>query len=1014
MNHSENALAIYKKLYFSKNETTPEETHERVARAIGKTASQVQIFREMLDKNIFRPNSPCMINAKEKKSERSYDNNLAACYVIGLDDSMDSIIEMWSLCSKIYAGGGGVGIPLSNLREKGAEISTGGEASGPITYLKVVQSISDSVKSGGKSRRAANLTSFKYNHPDILEYIKCKEDNNFSAVNISVLVPDDFMKDVASGNFDKEVKLISPTGKEKGSLTIGTIWNELVQHAWKSGDPGLLFYNESNRRNAFPSRGEIIATNPCLPGWAPVLTPSGYKYFKAIKHQYKLLDQAVSGTNFVKTHNETEVFQVTLESGIKVYMTSNHKIQTRKGDIELKQLSVGSEVKVDYISIFNKWVPFNRSEFNKGETFIKNLKAVNPAYKIASEMIDQEYSFQLGATMSIINDFGDFQKDKIVLTTSTTTVGILEFIQLILSSVGIYSQLTDADSNLEIVDLKSLLNILNNIDHNTASSIISKINDVKQKRIMDFDHLKDYQKISFIRSYTSCPVYDVQIPDFNHFVTSATVVHNCGEVTLPDFSMCNLGSLNLIKFIKEVDNKKTFDFKLFEEYIKYATIFLDNVIDTTTYPSEKFRDRMLSERPIGLGLMGLSWLFYELEIEYGSAESLELFEEICKTLTKVAAETSIELANQSHCGITIPEKDNAHFIKRLKYFGIDNEHIEMFKNSGIRNSTWTSIAPTGSIALSADTSYAFEPEFALIWTKFIQDTNETLYFINPIFEKKCQEYGVQLTDNIKHKIALNKGSCQGIDEIPINLQKIFIVAHDVGWRKKIDMQSKGQRYISLAISSTCNLPESATPIDVSEAYIYAWKKNLKGITVYRDGSLSFQPVEFGGKTSSESSENNLDSNSKLERPSIRIGKTVELQTPHGKMYLIGNFNSTNKLIEVFINFGKQGQLSTLLSEALGRVISIALQNSVPLDRIVHTMKDCGGQGFFLKLNQGSEEKSEYVESIIDAIAIILNKYFKENPTEFGDKCPECGEYSLIHSAGCRGGTCTKCGYSACQ
>ena len=146
--YSENALAIYARLYYSVNETNPHDVHKRVSAAIAMSDDEQYDFLEMLDMQRFRPNTPCMVNAKVEKSDKEYDNNLAACFVVGLDDSMDSIIELWTICAKVYAGAGGVGIPLSNLREKGASISTGGVASGPISYLKVVQAISDSVKSG--------------------------------------------------------------------------------------------------------------------------------------------------------------------------------------------------------------------------------------------------------------------------------------------------------------------------------------------------------------------------------------------------------------------------------------------------------------------------------------------------------------------------------------------------------------------------------------------------------------------------------------------------------------------------------------------------------------------------------------------------------------------------------------------------------------------------------------------------------------------------------------------------
>ena len=758
---SDNAVAIYRNLYMSTDESDPTHVHDRVATAISKSPEEKAAFFEVLENNVFRPNTPCMINARVKgdSNTNDHDNNLVACFVLDLDDTMESIMDMWSTCAKIYAGGGGAGLPLSNLREKDSLISTGGQASGPIKYLEVVQSISETVKSGGKSRRAANLASFRYNHPDIVEYIKCKEGEKFSAVNISVLVNDWFMKQVSEKNFSQEYDLVSPNeGKVISKVTVGEIWNMIIEQAWKSGDPGMLFYDETNKRNALPSTGEVVCTNPC------------------------------------------------------------------------------------------------------------------------------------------------------------------------------------------------------------------------------------------------------------------------GEVALPPNSCCDLGSLNLNKFLIETDGKYEFDWLKYKEAIQIATIFLDNVIDKTTFPTENFKNRMTSERPIGLGLMGFSDILYKMKIPYGSKESIDLFEEICKALTKHSFEYSIERCNDRNCApIKIAKEDHEHFVNRLRHFGVDDSHIEMFERTGIRNGTTTSIAPTGSISISAECSYAFEPTFALIWSKPLVDRDETLFFVNSEFEKACAEAGVKLTREIKDKISANKGSCNGIAEIPKDIQKVFVTAHDVGWRKKVEMQAAGQRWITLAISSTCNLPSEATKEDVAEAYVLAWKKNLKGITVFRDGCLSFQPVNFGG-TDQTADPEDLPDLTPMRRPTVRSGKTIEFNTPHGKVYMTGNMTKKDRVFELFINMGQQGHVTNIMLDALGKVMSKALQYGVPVDALIDTMANCGGMSFFFKLDDEAE-RSEQAQSLVDAIAKVIDHHFNNGQNNVCEsthntslaKCPQCGNYTLVMGAGCRGGSCADpdCGYSVC-
>ena len=782
----------------------------------------------------------------------------------------------------------------------------------------------------------------------------------------------------------------------------------------------MLFYNEANRLHAFPSRGEILATNPCLPGWAPVLTPNGFTFFKNVNKSILIHNKPEVCSNLIKTHDNARVYEVKLDCGLTAYMTLNHKIAvTSKLDKPLEELHPGDTILLELNNILDN-NSFDESKFEIGIADWKNRKTNN----CIAKGLNQNFSYHFGLILGSIltrNLYFD-KKDQLVVKDFDNDLG-LQILQLYLFEFGIYSEFKY--HKLFIKTPTQLTNILTSIKR---FDLIKKLNlnDLADEKI----NLK--QKITSIEYYSTEPVYDIQVPTTNHFITSGMVVHNCGEVTLPDYSMCNLGSLNLIQFLNDDNN---FDWDKFKKYIRLGVTFLDNVIDKTSYPTEDFSKRMLSERPIGLGLMGLSWLFFKMGITYGSDESIQLFEKICKTLTVEAFRESINRA-EKFGQIVIPEKDYNHFTRRLQYFGLNDNDIELFHKHGIRNSTVTSIAPTGTVAISADTSYAFEPEMALIWSKKLVDSDRVLYFTNKIFEEACNKAGVELTDKIKDKISQNKGSCQGIDEIPLEIQKVFVTAFDVGWKKKIKMQEAGQRWITLAISSTCNLPYEATVKDVEDAYVLAWKSKLKGITVYRDGSIFDQPVNFGGSDKKEPEKTvpevkvhiNDDCYKKIKRPMIRLGKTIELKTPHGTLYVTGNINETGDLIEVFLNLGQQGHVTNILLNALGRVISKYLQFGLPLKEICDTLSNCGGLGFFATIT--NDGKSQQVDSIVDAISKVLETHFGQIDQSdltsvdklinvkaiepLGDKCPQCGEMTLTHASGCRGGSCPNCGYSTCQ
>ena len=719
--YSENAKKIYEKLYLQEGETI-EECHARVASYLAVDHNEWNIFKDLLDRQIFRINTPAMTNAGVKENP-----NLCACFILGLEDSMESIIDMWGTCARIYEGGGGAGIPITNLRPKDAPISSGGCASGPISYMEVVQSISDQVKSGGRSRRAANLISLDINHKDIRNLITCKNDKkSFSAMNLSVLVKDEFMK-----NKDKE------------------LWSLICKQAHSTGDPGMLFYDRVNKDNPFPSMGDIASSNPC------------------------------------------------------------------------------------------------------------------------------------------------------------------------------------------------------------------------------------------------------------------------GEIVGMPWTSCVLGHINLNKVYDKTTNE--IDYDLLGEYTKHGVLMLNRILEKTHHPHPKFREVMSKTRPIGLGIMGLADLLYKMDIQYGSKDAQRLVEEIMEYITYKAFNSSSNFCEKGIIDrVVVPEEDGFHF---------NNSYLPRFtsiiKGTAIGNSTVTCIAPTGSTSISADCSYGFEPAFALVWQKQFE-SGETWPFINEIFSDACHKQDIDLNQDLLNKIIQNKGSIQGLVEFPKSMQDVFVTAHDVSHRERIDMQAAAQKFVTMSISSTVNLPNSATVQDVEEIFNYAWEVGLKGITIYRDGCLDNQPVDFGGCKEETKTEITIPE----KRPSIRTGKTVEVKIPSGKLYVTGN-SWDGSVKEFFISMSYQDSKTNHLLNSYGRLLSRSLQAGVPINDLLDTMRGGGGEVFFMKVGNHNGVR---VSGLIDALAYIIDVEFMGTWVPMSEeeieainneplnRCPECGKYTLRKDSACRGGTCIndECFYSNCM
>src|SRR5215470_8548184 len=273
---SESALRVLRERYLIRQgdqvTETPEEMCWRVARAIaaaetgfGQSPAAVDevaaAFYDIMVEGLFLPNSPTLMNAG-KGNHLQY----SACYVLPVGDSMQEIFDSVKAAAVIHQSGGGTGMAFSRLRPKSDLVrSTGGRASGPVSFLRVFNAATEAVKQGG-SRRGANMGILRVDHPDILEFIECKIDGGITNFNISVAVTDGFMEALAAGG---EYDLVNPrTGLATGRLSARDVFERIVRAAWRTGDPGLVFIDRINRSpaNPVPAVGRVEATNPCIAG----------------------------------------------------------------------------------------------------------------------------------------------------------------------------------------------------------------------------------------------------------------------------------------------------------------------------------------------------------------------------------------------------------------------------------------------------------------------------------------------------------------------------------------------------------------------------------------------------------------------------------------------------------------------------------------------------------------------------------------------------------------------------
>lgn len=978
----ENALEILKMRYFSvKADGNKEENFSELCRRVARTmASAETLYYNDIDsiKNVensiyidmmehkFLFNSPALFSSgagqslSKKYSEKLYkdinqmsfddykylyDNKsknqmLFACFVIGVPDSLEGIFDSVKNAAIISKYGGGVGANFSCLREKTSDISggTGGKASGPISFMETWNTMGSVVVQGGK-RRAALMGMLNSNHPDIEDFINAKtEDGKLQYFNISVAIDNQFMDAVIN---DKEYNLISPQdNKVVKTVKARELWDKICNNAHKRGDPGIFFVDLANHDSLLQGLGDYIihSTNPCLAGNTKILMEDGTtKEIKDIRvgdlvetydttwHQNRSEKVIFSS----KTKENAEVLEIAFGCSkygiVKVIMTPDHKVYT----------------------------------MNRGYVEAQNLKT------------DDEILF--------LNYFG------------------------------------------------------------------SLISSNKLEKKID--------------------VYDITTESNHNFFANGILVHNCGEQPLSNDTSCNLGSINLAEFV----TNGTFDYSLFRDMVARGIYYLDLVIDATCYPLDIIEKKTKAIRPVGLGVMGLADAAILLGLKYGSKEFFEFSKTIAsimageslymtyligsklkepfemwnattdmsgednvKDLIQSYAYTTEEIKEYSECidllnifiertNKSVAKSDKLWTLKNALEYLVNLTYNEKFEvedlvalfnclfyidsKSGLRNSRRLSIAPTGTISLILNTSSSIEPNFAYEWDRLVT-INEK--------EKRTLKY-YHRYNNEENK---NKG--------------LLISAHEVTPLEHVEVVKCFAPYIDSAISKTVNLPFEATVDQVKEVYEECYKNKIKGITIYRDGSRSEQPLQ---KKEEKKEEVKTVINEEpitvktivkvKDRPQFIAGVTTKSDSPFGSIYVTSNFDNDGMPFEIFVSAGKSGSISKSITEALSRVISLALRAGVNIDDIIKTMNNISGSEAWVY--DSLDGKELIVRSIPDAISKMLKDLIdyhklegieikklpikKEDYNSHEVLCPECGN-QMVMISGCS--CCTSCGFSPCK
>ena len=506
--------------------------------------------------------------------------------------------------------------------------------------------------------------------------------------------------------------------------------------------------------------------------------------------------------------------------------------------------------------------------------------------------------------------------------------------------------------------------------------------------IIFWDTMKDYHNVEYANPLTS--------------------TNPCGEQPLASYTACNLGNINLCKF---VDENGHFDYNALAEVTHVATRFMDNVIDYNmeNHALEKIRRAVASDRRIGLGITGLADALVMMKIRYDSQEALDEVEKIMQVIRDESYHTSVALAKEKG---TFPLYQWDGYSKSKFVQALPQNIQDEIRKHGIRNSTVLTVPPVGTGSIVAQTSSGIEPIFCTSYRRRVKnhdgDTFTEYKVYHPLIKKMF-----------------------GDDEA---LPDHVVTAHQIDPYFRVKMQGVIQKYVDSSISSTVNLAEDVSAETVADIYMTAYKSGLKGITVYREGSREgiLQTEEFLKKQAQGTKTEEKKITAPRQRPRTTFGITERLKTGEGYLYITINEDEEG-LSEVFTTIGKAGGNAAAQSEAISRLISLGLRAGIEPREIVKQLKGISGP------TPVWDGEGGQILSTPDAIGKALERYIenreqlrhyhsftpksaaapepeesahsgKEAGLRTQTTCPECGS-NVEHVSGCV--VCYNCGWSKC-
>lgn len=968
------------------------------------------------------------------------------CYVVPIeDDTIEAIYEANKHMARIFSKGGGVGTDISILRPRNAKVNNAAKSStGAVSFLDLFNETGNVISQHG--RRGATMVSIDCSHPDIEELLDTKmKGDRLQSMNVSIKFTDEFMTAV---DCDKPYTLkfdVKSTGEHiEKTIKAREFFKKFCECQWNWGDPGALFIDEFNDYNMLSGYDNfhILTTNPCVRGDTLILTKYGYMPIETLAdkevevwngEEWSLTTPKLTGTDM-------PMLTVKFSDGSSVDCTYYHKWVLANGErIKAEDLTVGTKLAKFHLPVVGKGNAsidstgsqmYTQGVYAGDGTIGRRSIALYDGKKHLINYIDSEdvkhedrrdvvlvpkgvlkekfyipmsntsISDRLNFLAGLIDTDGSRNSEDGSVSITSVNKPFMDRLRLMLTTLGIHSTVSRvrAAADRLMPDGKGGYKKYHCQDCyrlTIASWYMNKLNKLGlHTHRVDTECYPNRDASMFITvvSISEAPmadkVYCMNEPKNHTFIANGMLTGNCAELPLGAWGSCNLGSINLAKFVNMRTGKFCWD--SFIDTVHVAVRALNDALDYSydKQPYEENRKYIRDWRPIGLGVFGYADMLVELGLKYGSEEALEFTSKLFHCLTNEAVKASALLC-QDYFN-TFGEYDYDKTAASKFFQSLDDDTKECVKEYGLLNGQLISIAPTGSISLLAGRyTGGCEPIYKLYYER----TTHKL-------EEQGKTFRV-FSHSIENLLVRNE---LPMDTSAEDIKKMFpyvIESHDVEPIRRILTQATMQKYVDNSISSTVNLPESATPDDIFAIYDAAWQTGCKGITVFRDNCARGNIL---GLSKKEEKPTILHDSLKPERRGdigTLVGKTYTQVMGDGtKLYITVNWKD-DKLFEIFVNSERHKDEV----DGITRLISLSMRCGVSIDAIIKQLfkLNADSVGFAVGMTLNDAYTLDSHEPIIQEVEV------EDRPRDM--ECPECHSKNVKLSGHCW--QCDSCGASGC-